>query len=105
VINSFGIQVRLTAQPGRGDELTALLIEAADGLYGMAECLLYLITRPADNDDVILITEAWTSREAHEASLQRDQARAVITQAMPLIAGALEATELRTEGGKGLDPR
>jgi quinol monooxygenase YgiN len=104
MIGSFGMQVRLTAQPGRGDELTALLIEAADALRDMTECQLYLITRPADDDDVILITEAWTSREAHDASLQGDRARAVITQAMPLIAGALEATEFRPEGGKGMDP-
>jgi len=48
------------------------------------------------------IAEAWTSREAHAASLEDERAQAMIQRALPLLAGPPEAAELRPAGGKGL---
>jgi quinol monooxygenase YgiN len=90
------------AQPGKGDELAALLLEAADVLGDMAECRLYLISRSLDDADTVWVTEAWTSREAHEASLTDERVRELIQRAAPVIAGASEAMEMRPQGGKGV---
>lgn len=48
------------------------------------------------------MTEVWTSREAHQTSLEDDEIRRIIVQAKPLIAGLGERFELSPVGGKGL---
>jgi quinol monooxygenase YgiN len=100
--DAHGMHVCFTAQPGRGDELAGLLLEAADGLRADADCLFYIVSRSPDDPDTVLVTEAWTSREAQNASLEDEQTRALIARAMPLMAGRPEATHLRPLGGKGL---
>jgi quinol monooxygenase YgiN len=98
----YGLHVRFTAKPGEGDALAAILLEAAEGVRRLDACRLYLVSRSPDDGDVVFVTEAWTDREAHDASLQDEGARALIGRAMPLLAGAPEATALAPAGGKGL---
>jgi quinol monooxygenase YgiN len=99
VYGRFG---QFRAQPGGGDALGAVLLEAADGLRANDGCLLYVISRSDADPDVVWVTEAWTDRSAHTASLQDPAARALISRAMPLIAAMGEATEHRPVGGKGI---
>jgi quinol monooxygenase YgiN len=96
----FGMQVRMTARPGRGDRLADLLLQAAAALADDDRCALYVVSRVTGEPDVILVTEAWSDRAAHDASLETDQARALIAQAMPLIEGS-QAVEI-TPAGKPL---
>ena len=98
----YGMHVRFTAQPGRGDELEAILLEAAEGTRLQPECRIYVVSRAPGEPELVWVTEAWTSREAHDASLTDPAARALIARAMPLLAGPPDATELRPAGGKGL---
>jgi quinol monooxygenase YgiN len=99
----FGLHGRLPAQPGQGDELEAILLEAARALESDDDCLLYVVSRQPDEPDAVWVTEAWRSRDAHRASLEEDEVRALIQRAMPLIAELPERTiELRPVGGKGL---
>jgi len=63
------MQVRMTAKTGAGDRLADLLLQAAAALRDDTRCLLYVVSRVTGEPDVILITEAWTDREAHDASL------------------------------------
>jgi quinol monooxygenase YgiN len=103
VSERFGLHGRLLAEPGRGDELQAILLEAAQALEDDDDCLLYVISRQPDEPDAVWVTEAWTSQDAHRASLQDEATRALIQRAMPLIAELPERTvELRPVGGKGL---
>jgi mannose-6-phosphate isomerase-like protein (cupin superfamily) len=46
-VSGVGRYVKFTAQPGRGDELAELLLEAAESLRETAGCELYLINRAA----------------------------------------------------------
>jgi quinol monooxygenase YgiN len=102
----FGLHARLLAQPGRGDELEAILLEAARALEGNADCLLYIVSRQPDESDALWVTEAWTSQDAHRASLEDEATRALIQRAMLLIADLPEGrVELRPAGGKGLEVR
>jgi quinol monooxygenase YgiN len=99
---TFGMHVRFTARPGQGDALAALLLEAADGLEDLEACRLYVVSRSPADTGTVWVTEAWTSREAHAASLEDERAQALIQRALPLLAGPPEAAELRPAGGKGL---
>ena len=98
----YGMHGRIVAQPGHGDELAAILREAAAGLEADPNCLLYVVSRAADDRDSIWVTEAWTDRAAHAASLDDPAARELIARARPIIASFADRAELVPEGGKGL---
>ncbi|HEX7255595.1 MAG TPA: antibiotic biosynthesis monooxygenase [Gaiellaceae bacterium] len=99
----FGLHGRLLAREGGGDELEAILLEAAEALNANRDCLLYVVSRQPDDPEAVWVTEAWTSREAHRASLEDPATRALIQRAMPLIAEPpSRGTELRPVAGKGL---
>jgi quinol monooxygenase YgiN len=96
------MHVRFTAQPGHGDELVAILLEAAAGMESESDCLLYVVSRSPGDADTVFVTEAWTTRDAHDRSLDDDDVRAVIARAMPLMAAPPDAVTLAPAGGKGL---
>ena len=98
----YGMHGRIVAHPGHGDELAAILREAAAGLEANPGCLLYVISRAADDADSVWVTEAWTDRAAHAASLEDPAARELIARARPIIASFADRAEFRPEGGKGL---
>lgn len=99
----YGMHGRIVARPGHGDELAAILLEAAAGLEANPDCLLYVVGRAADDPDSVWVTEAWTDHKAHSASLADPRARALIEQARPIIADFADRAQWTPEGGKGLD--
>jgi quinol monooxygenase YgiN len=101
VADSYGLHVAFTAQPGKGEELAGLLLLAAKGALEAEECSLYMVSRSPTDPDAVYVTEAWNSKEAHDAGLETDGAKELIAQAMPLMAAPPEATQLRPLGGKG----
>ena len=98
----FGLFGSFRAQPHQGDALAELLLQAAEALRANRDCELYVISRSPDDADAVWVTEVWTSRDAHRASLEDDRVRELITRARPLIAGLGERFELSPVGGKGL---
>ena len=98
----FGMHGAFKAQPGKGEELAGILLEAAEALRADERCLLYVIARDLDQPDMIWVTEAWTDREAHDASLRAPGVPEMITRARPLIAGTEGRAEFAPLGGKGL---
>lgn len=98
---SYGLIGTFTAQPGRRDDLVDILLEAARLLGRDPGCLHYVVST-ADEPDTVWVTEVWTDRAAHDASLEPEDVRELIQQAMPLIAGMGEQTHLLVHGGKGL---
>ncbi len=84
------------------DELERILLEAAAAAGSAPECRLYLVGRSPGEDDLVWVMEAWSTREAHDASLQDPAARALIQRALPLLAGRPGISELKPSGGKGL---
>lgn len=100
-MNKFSMCGKMTAHPGKRDELVSLLLEASHSLNDMAGCELYIIHESIDDPDVIWVTELWRDAEAHADSLKNEEVLAVIHRARPLIAG-IEPIRLRPVGGKGL---
>ena len=69
----FGLIAKITAHPGKGDELAQVLLDAAremdDAVPG---CELYVISGSPDDADAIWVSEVWAARESHAASLTLD---------------------------------
>lgn len=97
---TYGLFGGFRVQPGQRDQLESLLLEAASLLGGNLDCLVYAVGT-SDEPDVVWVSEIWTDREAHAASLDPDDVRAVIQRARPLISGLVGRTEFTVSGGKG----
>lgn len=99
----YGMFGKLTARPGARDALRDLLLEAADGVGQVTGARLYVVNTSPDDPDSVWVYEAWDSAEAHAASLQLEETRALIARGMPLLAGPPEGgTPLTPVGGLGL---
>ena len=95
----YGLIGKMTAQPGARDALTDILVQ---GVAGMPGCLSYVVANDPTNGDLIWITEVWTSKEAHAASLSLPSVRDAITRGRPLIAGMDRVAETMPIGGSGM---
>ena len=100
-MNKFGLYSKITSHPGQRDVLVSVLLEAAAAMQHIPDCELYIVNVSATEPDVVWVTEVWSSPATHEASLTRDETKALIKRGMPLIAGA-ERIEILPIGGKGL---
>lgn len=102
-MNKYGLHNKLVAQAGKGDELTAILLDAAAILSNVQGCQIYLVSQDAANGDIIWISEVWDSKEDHGQSLQLDAVRTLIGKAMPIIAEPPKTnTMMVVKGGVGL---
>jgi quinol monooxygenase YgiN len=100
-MSKFGLYGKMMVQSGQRDALVAILLEAAASMQDIPGCELYIINVSPTEPDVMWITEIWRSQADHEASLIRDDVKALIQRGMPLIAGG-ERIEIVPLGGKGL---
>lgn len=100
-MNRFGLYGKITVHAGGRDALVAILLEAAALLEDDPCCELYVVNVSATEPSAVWVTEVWSSQDAHEASLTRDDIRALIGRGMALIAGG-DRTEVLPVGGKGL---
>ncbi len=78
-------------------------MRGADRVGEMPGCRLYLINEDLDDEDTIWVVELWDDKAAHDASLQDEQVRAVITEARPVMASASAGAQFRYAGGYGLE--
>lgn len=95
---------KLTAQPGQRDALVALLLQPTERLRDVAGCELYLVNTSPSEDDAVWVMEMWRDVAAHADSLADPDIRAIIGQALPLLAGRPELIDLIPVGGVGLEP-
>lgn len=95
----YGLIGKMTAVPGKRDELIAALLE---GLTNMPGCLSYIVATDPKDADAIWITEAWDSKASHGASLSLPQVKGAIAKGRPLIAGFGDSVVTTPVGGHGL---
>lgn len=102
-MNLYGLQGQLQAKEGQGKALADILIQASQLLASAKGCHLYLVAQDRENSDLVRVTEVWDTKEDHGNSLKDDKVRALIGQALPILAempkGGVEMTVL---GGLGL---
>lgn len=95
----YGMLGRMKAAAGKREELIAILLQSSDGMPG---CLSYIVAKDTKDPDALWVTEAWDSKEHHDASLGLPQVQAAIVRARPLIAGFDSSAETEPVGGIGL---
>lgn len=93
---------KLSAQPGRRDELLAglqSLLEAVDRESGTIE---YIVHLDAGDADVVWVYERYDSQDAFDAHSSSDTMKAVGMALRDIAAGRPELTMLTPVAGKGL---
>lgn len=95
----FGLIVKMRSQPGKRDELIALLLRSTDAMPG---CLNYVVARDPADLDAIWISEVWDDEASHKASLSLPEVQATIAEARPLIAGFDSSVRTEPVGGVGI---
>ncbi|RIV40892.1 putative quinol monooxygenase [Micromonospora radicis] len=98
MIVHHGFHAVMTARPGRGDELVALLLDAPS--LPDDDCVVFLVSRSGTDPDVVSVAEGWTSREAHARFFAADPAQAFVARLQPLLAGESHYTDAVPVGGK-----
>ncbi len=79
----YGLIVKLTAAPGRREELMVRM--GGGDSDRVAGCLSFVVAEDAADENVLWITEVWTSRASHEASLAAPPIQASLGGADELI--------------------
>jgi quinol monooxygenase YgiN len=64
------------------------------------DCVVFLVGRSGGNRDIVHVTEGWTTPEAHSRFFATDEAKALVAQLQPLLAGESEYTDEVPVGGK-----
>lgn len=64
------------------------------------DCVVFLVGRSATDNDVVYVTEGWTSKEAHETFFAGEAANAVLAGIEPLLAGDTRYLDEVPVGGK-----
>jgi quinol monooxygenase YgiN len=98
---TYGLLGKITARPGRRDELVGCLLQAAKVLENDPACIHYAVGTTED-PDAVWASEVWTDKAAHDASLQAEIVRQLVEKARLLIADVSDHTELTIHGGKGV---
>jgi quinol monooxygenase YgiN len=100
---TYGIYTRHTAKPGQRDNLVANLLRAADQQRDNEDCI-HFVVNTTDEPDVLWVNVVWSSKEAHDASLQREDVRALIGEARQFLSEEVmpEQIFVTPVGGKGL---
>lgn len=97
----YGMQGKFTAHRGKRDDFIQILLRAAHLVGQLPTCHLYTVSEDLADENGILIVEIWDNKPAHDASLQDPAVRALIDEAMPLMAGAPASVEFNVVGGYG----
>ncbi|HSH02177.1 MAG TPA: antibiotic biosynthesis monooxygenase family protein [Anaerolineae bacterium] len=79
----YGLIGQIITHPNQRPTLTALLTAAT---VNMPNCLHYLIAHDQNDPNALWITEIWTDKAAHQASLQLPAIQKAMTDGRPLIA-------------------
>lgn len=95
----YGLITRLTAHPGRRDELGLCLLDPNVKRPG---CHSYVVAHDLDDADALWVTEVWMSKAAHGAWSADIRESGVMRSALALIATWGDTVFTRPIGGVGL---
>lgn len=98
----FAQHTELVATPGNADRLVEKFLESVDWQRENPACELMIVSRSPTDDNVVYLTECWSSESEWEAA-RRSPAVAAWAEDMPsLVAGPPHSVRLDPVGGKGL---
>jgi quinol monooxygenase YgiN len=82
--NMYGLIVKITAVPGKRDEMIGILKDSAAGMPG---CLSYVVAKDSADENVVWVTEVWESAASHDASLSLPSVTKSMPRVKPMLAG------------------
>lgn len=98
----FAQHTKLVATHGNADRLAETFIESAEIQRENPACELMLVCKSAEGDDVIYLTEVWSSESEWEDA-RNSPLIAEWAKDMPsLVVEAPQSVRLHLVGGKGL---
>jgi quinol monooxygenase YgiN len=100
----IGRLMTMTAHPGRGGELAAVLLRVAQRLHGFPGCEIYLISQDAADPDTVHVTEVWQDDASAQAALTAPPSAdsPAPGDILALLASPPHRTDLTVLGGVGL---
>jgi len=100
-MSTYGFVGTFKIKEGKRDELISVLLEAAKGVSTAKGCRQYLISKDTKDENTVIVTEIWNTKEDHDNALKAEGAMELISKAMPLMDGKPESKVLEIIGGKG----
>ena len=94
--------VKLTAQPGKREELSAAFKTMLDHVESEAGTLIYILHSDNREEDVLWFYELYTDNDALGAHSGSDTMTSMGPSLAPLLAGRPEIHVLTPIGGKGM---
>src|ERR1700723_3728055 len=79
----YGLIVKLTAVPGKRDEMIAILKESAANMPG---CVSYVLAKDSSDENLVWVTEVWESAASHDASLSLPSVKNAMPRVKPLLS-------------------
>jgi len=102
--NKYGLHGKLTAQEGKVEELSSILLQAADLMKNADGCHLYMVSVDDSLPNTVWITELWDTETHHEESLSLPGVRELIAKAIPILGEQpSKGQELNVLGGHGVE--
>jgi quinol monooxygenase YgiN len=86
----FSVFGRMTALPGRRDELITVLLDGFRAGGDDSGLLDYSINTAFDDPDAIWLTQLWADKDTHDATTRSEAVAAVSRQVPALLAGQPE---------------
>ena len=100
-MSEYGMYVKFVTHDGKREDLTKNLLEVANMMQSVDGSEIYIINESLEEPNVIWVTEIWSSKEAHQASLNLQEGRKYIEMSLPLIK-KVEKIEIQPLGGHGI---
>ncbi|MGW5352025.1 putative quinol monooxygenase [Streptomyces sp. NPDC004031] len=86
----FSVYGRMTALPGRRDELAAVLAEGFRAGGEGSGLLAYSVNEALDDPDTLWLTQLWVDKDAHDTTTRSAAVAAVSARVPSLLAAAPE---------------
>ena len=98
----YGVHSKIISVPGKRDQLVRQLLKAARIVRDAPGCEIYFVSVSPTELDAVLVTEVWTAKEHHDASLLAPTVKSLIQETRPLIKKFGEVVVSVPLGGKDL---
>ncbi|HBI20699.1 MULTISPECIES: putative quinol monooxygenase [unclassified Brevundimonas] len=95
----YGLITRLTAHPGRRDELSLCLLDPSVRRPG---CHSYVLAQDLTDADALWVTEVWMNQATHDAWSADTRENGALRPALAMVATFGDTIFTRPLGGVGL---
>src|SRR4051812_928805 len=87
---NYALLNKMTVKPGKRQEVIDILLESGAAFDDNPQCLLYLVSKDKQDENVIWVQDVWTDELSHEQAMNDEKMQWYVKQAMPLLEGMPE---------------